>query len=289
MSMLTTESMMNHYFMKTSIRLLLLILFAGMVTARAQPRDPWQGKQCAVVLTYDDALNVHLDQAVPVLDSLGLKATFYVSGFFPGFSRRVEEWKTVATKGHELANHTLFHPCTGNTPGREWVKPDYDLSKYTPGRISDEIRMTNTLLHAVDGKTQRTFAYPCGDTQIGGVPYFPQVADAFVAARGVHTEFLRIGQINLANVGAVGVNGQNGEQLIALVQKAMQSHSMLVFLFHGVGGEHSLNVSLTAHRQLLQFLHQHRQQLWVAPFLEVAQHVKDYQQTAKTTKPASSR
>ncbi|MBD0259246.1 MAG: hypothetical protein ICV83_26305, partial [Cytophagales bacterium] len=79
------------------------------------------------------------------------------------------------------------------------------------------------------------------------------------------------------------------EQLIALVQKAMQSHSMLEYLFHWVGGEHSLNVSLPSNPQLLQYLHQHRQQLWVAPFLEVAGHVKEYQQTAKAAKPASPR
>jgi sialate O-acetylesterase len=87
----------------------------------------------------------------------------------------------------------------------------------------------------------------------------------------------------------VVVNGQTGEQLIALVQQAMEAHSLLVFLFHGVGGEHNLNVSLPAHRQLLAFLQKHRQQLWVAPFLEVARHVKDYQQGAKIPKPASNR
>jgi sialate O-acetylesterase len=275
--------------MRITIPFLLCVFFAGSLAFTAQSQTPWRGKQCAVVLTYDDALNVHLDKAVPVLDSLGLKATFYLSGFFPGFRQRVDDWKAVATRGHELANHTMFHPCTGNTPGREWVKPDYDLSKYTLVRMADEIRMTNTLLQALDGKIQRTFAYPCGDTQIGGVPYFAQVGEEFVAARGVHTEFLPIGQINLANVGSVVVNGQSGEQLIALVQKAMETHSLLVFLFHGVGGEHSLNVSLPAHRQLLGFLKQHQQQLWVAPFLEVAGHVRDYQQGAKTTKPASNR
>ncbi len=275
--------------MRITLLLLLFGFFAGSSATMAQSQAPWRGKQCAVVLTYDDALNVHLDQAVPVLDSLGLKATFYLSGFFPGFRQRVSDWEAVAARGHELANHTLFHPCAGNTPGREWVKPDYDLSKYTLTRITDEIRMTNTLLQAMDGKTQRTFAYPCGDTQIGGVPYFTQVGEEFVAARGVHTEFLPIGQINLANVGSVVVNGQSGEQLIALVQKAMNTHSLLVFLFHGVGGEHNLNVSLPAHRQLLRFLHQHRNQLWVAPFLEVTGHVRDYQQGAKTTKPASGR
>jgi sialate O-acetylesterase len=275
--------------MRITLLLLLFGFFAGSFAVMAQSQAPWRGKQCAVVLTYDDALNVHLDQAVPVLDSLGLKATFYLSGFFPGFRQRVSDWEAVAARGHELANHTLFHPCAGNTPGREWVKPDYDLSKYTLTRITDEIRMTNTLLQAMDGKTQRTFAYPCGDTQIGGVPYFTQVGEEFVAARGVHTEFLPIGQINLANVGSVVVNGQSGEQLIALVQKAMNTHSLLVFLFHGVGGEHNLNVSLPAHRQLLKFLHQHQDQLWVAPFLEVTGHVRDYQQGAKTTKPASGR
>ncbi len=275
--------------MTIRILLLLFVFFAGPLAVTAQSPAPWRGKQCAVVLTYDDALNVHLDQAIPVLDSLGLKATFYLSGFFPGLRQRVGDWKAIAARGHELANHTLFHPCTGNTPGREWVKPEYDLSKYTPARLGDEIRMTNVLLQALDGKTQRTFAYPCGDTQIGGVPYFAQVAGDFVAARGVHTEFLPIGGINLDNVGSVVVNGQSGEQLIALVQKAMETHSLLVFLFHGVGGEHDLNVSLPAHRQLLAFLHGQQRQVWVAPFLEVTQHVKDYQRGTKTAKPATPR
>jgi sialate O-acetylesterase len=275
--------------MRIAFLLLLFIFFAGLPAVTAQSPAPWQGKQCAVVLTYDDALNVHLDQAVPVLDPLGLTATFYLSGFFPGMRQRVGDWQAIAARGHELANHTLFHPCTGNTPGREWVKPDYDLSKYTLARMGDEIRMTNVLLRALDGKTGRTFAYPCGNTQIGGVPYFAQVSGEFVAARGVHTEWLSIGQINLDNVGSVVVNGQSGEQLIALVQKAMETRSLLVFLFHGVGGEHDLNVSLPAHRQLLAFLHGQQRQVWVAPFLEVTQHVKDYQRGTKAAKPASPR
>lgn len=34
-----------------------------------QDKAPWQTKKCAVVLTYDDALNVHLDNVVPLLVS----------------------------------------------------------------------------------------------------------------------------------------------------------------------------------------------------------------------------
>src|SRR6187549_2205138 len=98
---------------------LLLILLSQF--AYAQNKTPWNGKKCAVVLTYDDALNVHLDNVVPLLDSLGLKATFYLSAYFPGCKERIAEWRKVAAHGHELGNHTLFHPCLGNIPGRSWV------------------------------------------------------------------------------------------------------------------------------------------------------------------------
>ncbi|NID10535.1 polysaccharide deacetylase family protein [Fibrivirga algicola] len=256
--------------MKNSLLTISLSLFSGLLFAQ---NPAWQDKKCAVALTYDDGLQVHLDNVVPALDSLGFKGTFYLSGSFPGVTARVADWKKAATHGHELANHTLFHPCTGG-PGREWVKPDRDLSAYTVPRIVDEIRMTNTFLEALDGKKQRTFAYPCGDRTIGGTYYFNQVKGDFVAARGTASEMRQPTAVDLANVGAYGINGQTGEQMIALVKQAMATNSVLVFLFHGVGGEHNLNVALPEHRKLLQFLKQHENEIWIAPFIDVAQSVK---------------
>jgi sialate O-acetylesterase len=85
----------------------------------------------------------------------------------------------------------------------------------------------------------------------------------------------KIHNVNLFNIPAYGIHGESGEQLIALVKTAIKDSTLLVFLFHGVGGEHSLNVSLKAHRQLLQFLKQHENEIWVAPFQEVARFVKE--------------
>jgi peptidoglycan/xylan/chitin deacetylase (PgdA/CDA1 family) len=90
-----------------------LAIFSFMI--RAQDKKYWENKKCAVCLTYDDALKTQLDNVVPILDSLGLKATFYVSGFFPGFKENMSEWKPVAEKGNGLGNHTLFHPCVEKT------------------------------------------------------------------------------------------------------------------------------------------------------------------------------
>lgn len=267
--------------MKIKKLIVLVFLSAVALSSAAQDKTVWNGKKCAVVLTYDDALNVHLDNAVPLLDSLGLKATFYLSGYSGVLNNRLAEWRAIAKEGHELANHTLNHPCTGKKPGREFVTADYDLSNYSIRRITDEIRMTNTLLKAVDGKTKRTFAYPCGDTKIGDSSYIDPLKHDFVAARAVKDEMLKIDQVDLYNIGCYGINGQTGPELIDLVKKAMRTNTLLVFLFHGVGGEHSLNVSLPAHRELLQFLKQNEKDIWIAPMLEVAEAIKNYQTRAK--------
>lgn len=269
--------------MKKSLlkRILLSYLLILPCLTFAQNPATWNGQKCAVALTYDDALQVHLDNVVPVLDSSGLKGTFYLSGYFPGFVNNLNQWKAVGASGHELANHTLFHPCAGDRPGREWVNPVYDLSKYSVQRMTDEIRMTNTLLKTLDGKTARTFAYPCGDTKIGDVDYYKPVANDFVAARGTTSEMKKITEINLADVGSYAINGQSGEQLIELVKKAQETNSLLVFLFHGVGGGHSLNVALPEHNKLVRYLKQHGADIWVAPFIDIAQYVKGYQTNQK--------
>ena len=258
----------------TKTIMLTVLLSAFSFSTYAQDNSVWHDKKCAVVLTYDDALSVQLDHAIPVLDSLGLKATFYLSGFFPDFRQRVNDWKSVAKRGHELGNHTLFHPCEGKSPGREWVKPDYDLNTYTIQRLADEISMANTLLEALDGRTKRTFAYPCGDMKVGDSSYVDRTKADFIGARGVTGTLQRIAEIDLNNVGAYLVNGQSGDELISLVRQAMAKNALLVFLFHGVGGGHSLDVPLDDHRKLLSFLKQNEKDVWVAPLVEVLEYVK---------------
>ena len=64
-------------------------LFFRNVYVFAQTGTTWHGKKCAVVLTYDDGLNVHLTNVIPALDSVGLKGTFYVSNYFNGLQPQI--------------------------------------------------------------------------------------------------------------------------------------------------------------------------------------------------------
>ena len=145
-------------------------------------------------MTYDDAIDADLDRVVPALDSMGFKGTFYIIGSSPVVSRRLGEWRAAAQEGHELGNHALFHPCDGSKAGRSFVQADFDLSRYTVNRAVSEIRVNNALLNAIDGKTRRTFAYPCGDLTIGDSLFYSGLRKDFVAARGVTPGMQPIGQ-----------------------------------------------------------------------------------------------
>jgi len=267
--------------MKYCFLIIGFILF-NWISISAQTSTPWNGKKCAVVLTYDDGLNVHLTNAIPALDSLGLKGTFYISDYFAGLNAQIPGWRKAAANGHELGNHTVYHPCAGNLPGRSFVKADYDLSRYSVRRITDEIRTMNTILYAIDGKSKRTFAYPCGDMKIGDTFYLDGMRKEFVAARGVRGDMPSAEKVDLYNVNCYGINGETGDQLISLVNQAMEKRGLLVFLFHGVGGEHSLNVSLEAHRQLLQFLAKNKNEIWIAPMIDVAEYIINQTRSKKT-------
>jgi peptidoglycan/xylan/chitin deacetylase (PgdA/CDA1 family) len=254
-------------------------LLSGVCILKAHAQDVavWNNKQCAVVLTYDDAIDADLDNVIPALDSLNLKGTFYLIGASSVVYNRIDEWRKAAKNGHELGNHALFHPCDGGLPGRSFVTSDHDLSKYTVGRAVDEIRVNNTLLKAIDGKTIRTFAYPCGDLTIGDVHFYDGLKNDFAGARGVMPGLQTADEVKLDNIDCYAINGQTADYMIELVKQAMKAHTLLVFLFHGVGGGHPINESLEAHSQLLHFLKANEKNIWIAPMVDVAQKISAYQ------------
>jgi hypothetical protein len=118
-----------------------------------------------VSLTFDDGLDSHLENAAPLLERLGMRGTFFVCAGSHSFTRRNKEWQELALRGHELGNHTIFHPA--RSKGRTWVTPGNALENYSLDRMRLELKAANDWLSAVDGKNERTFAYPCRETVLG--------------------------------------------------------------------------------------------------------------------------
>lgn len=264
--------------MKIKNLIILPLLFLTNSLCHAQKETTnWNGKKCAVVLTYDDALNIHLDKVIPALNSFNFKGTFYLIASLPAVTNRTAEWRAAAKKGHELGNHTLYHPCDGSLAGRSFVTKETDLSNYTVAKAVKEIQTANQILKNIDGKSERTFAYPCGDLKIRDTLYYNYLKTDFVAARGVEPGFLQAKEVNLDNVNSFMENGATAVQMIAQIEEAEKTGSFIVFLFHGVGGEHSLNIDLEEHQKLLLYLKKREKDIWVTTMVDLGKCIQKKQ------------
>lgn len=263
----------------------MILAFASLLASCGNHAKVWNGKRCAVVLTYDDAIEPDISHVLPALDSFGLKGTFYVIGSSPYFSRHLKKWRTVAKEGHELGNHTLFHDCDGKRPNHGHVKPDHDLAEYSVKREVNEIIGMNTILQAVDGKHLRTFAFPCGDRSIGNIYFYDSLKNDFAGARGTDGKLVTLNQVNLSNINAFVIQDRPASYLIDLVKKAMDTNSLLVFVFHSVGGSGEMNEDAGSHTALLKFLKEHEDEIWVAPMVDVAQYIRMHQNGQQTNDP----
>jgi peptidoglycan/xylan/chitin deacetylase (PgdA/CDA1 family) len=262
------------------------VTLASAIPAAAADSFVWpNGAKAAVVLTYDDGMDTHLDHAAPDLDAAGLKGTFFVPGHSDSLAKRLPEWRALAVRGHELANHAIFHPCLRKpaaSPEREWVKPEYALEGYTVDRIRDEIAAMNTTLLAIDGETVRTLAYNCCDTTAGGRSYVDTVRPLFLAARaGEDRVAADVGMLDPMLVPSWAAENVTGAQLIGFARKAADAGGLAVFQFHGIGGQW-IPVSREAHRELVAWLAANRQAFWTDTFKHVMTHVVSEQKRLAT-------
>lgn len=157
-------------------------------TSSAGPDDfHWpEGKRAAINLSFDDARLSQVDCGLPILDACGVKATFYV---VPSrVEQRLGGWKKAVANGHEICNHTVRHPCTGNFP---WSHKKV-LEEYSLEEAEHELDEAGTAIECLFGVRQTTFAYPCGQKFVGrGLSvksYVPLVAERFIVGRGAFDE-----------------------------------------------------------------------------------------------------
>lgn len=231
------------------------------------------GAKAAICLTYDDGLSSHVNTVGPALDQYGFKGTFFVTVGATSVREEMEKWKVLAAAGHELANHSVYHPCRKSLPGMDWVVGYRDLDHYTVDQVLAEIQVANGFLQALDGKKTRTYAYPCAHLFAGGESFKDSVSHYATAARGVHDMLVLPKEIDLLNVASWAPSGVTGKELIAYVQQVIEKQTLGTFCFHGIGAEH-LTVSKEAHEELLQWLAAHKGEVWVTTFGEVTEYIR---------------
>jgi len=224
-------------------------------------------RMALISLTFDDGLASQLDYAIPTLQRHGLRGTFYLSVGNQGFGRRHEDWAAAAKAGHELANHTIFHPGVSS---KSSVTDGIALESYSLDRMHRELVAANNVLRMLDGRDERTFAFPGSNPFLGRpgwprrlltrlglertrlmgavdrygidfgsrlVDYTPIVRDLFLAARCGGTQASQLAKVPENRYGVRGVegDGRTTEELLDAVEAAIQRDAWLVLVFHGIG------------------------------------------------------
>jgi len=234
------------------------------------------GQKVAVTLTYDDGYVTHFKEVAVLLARHDLKATFYPVGR-RSVIEHPKQWTRVYQLGHELGNHSLFHPCQ-----RPWVNPAYHLVNYNQSRWYDEMTVANFILNSIDGQSERTLAYPCAQKKIGPVEdpvsVKPLIPSLFYAARSyADGEIILPGNLDLYNLPsyAADLNLKNFEEVRTVIDDARKHGGWVIFTFHEIDEEPGdLVFNHSEHHQLITFLSQNQENIWTASLIEVSRHLR---------------
>jgi peptidoglycan/xylan/chitin deacetylase (PgdA/CDA1 family) len=239
---------------------------------------PFAPQQGAVSLTFDDGRPTQLEHAVPIMDDLGLRGTFYLIPSGDDWRERLEPWCGVARSGHEIGNHTTLHPATGNLFATSTACYD-DL---TLEAIEDDIREAQTRLEQIAPHQEAwSFCYPYYHTDVGTGSqrrsYIPLVNGMFAAGRG--REQYGFGnlpeRVDIACVGGQACERMTVFEMIGLVEElAIGQGQWVIFVFHDISGN-QLSTTERDFRQLCKYIADRKDSLWCAPLVEVAVKVRE--------------
>ena len=235
-----------------------------------------QNKRAALSISFDDSRVSQWENGIPILDEYGIKSTFYVMPHV--VENHLDAWKSAAANGHEIGNHTVTHPCSGNfTFSRNKALEDYTLA-----RMEEELRGANEAIKVLLGIEPQTFAYPCGQTFVGRgkntQSYVPLVAKRFLAGRGFNGEsandptFCDLAQL-------IGMPGdvQDFALLEKHLDKTLQDGNWLILAAHDVGTERQ-SISMEALRAIGEYTKMHPE-LWTDTVANIASYIKQRRDT----------
>lgn len=195
-----------------------------------------EGRRAALSLTFDDSRLSQADAGIPVLDRHGIKGTFYVLP--AAVEERRAEWVEAVVAGHEIGNHSMTHPCSGNFA---WSRENA-LEELTLEHVEVDILAANDALRQRLGVTPTAFAYPCGQHTVGrgenAQSYVPLIARHFQTGRCWLSESANDpAYCDLAQVAGMKMDGLDPETLIELIDDAIANGSWLVLCAHEVASE----------------------------------------------------
>jgi hypothetical protein len=233
-----------------------------------------EGKVMALSLTFDDARLSQADKGIPLLDSFGVKATFFISP--DNLLKRIDSWKEALKNGHEIGNHTVVHPCSGNF---EWSRHKA-LEDYTLETMVNELDSASEFIEKNLGVWPVSFAYTCGQTFIGrGVntqSFIPVISLFFESGRGWRNEGANDPVFcDMANLTAIELDGKSAEEAIQLIDSARSKGQWLILAGHEMDKGGNQTSLLSTIEAICRYASDPSNGIWIDTVHNIAAYIRN--------------
>ena len=233
-----------------------------------------EGKRVAVSLSFDDGRASQIDVGLDVINPTGVKVTFFVNPGSEAFRSRLEGWKRAVASGHEIGNHSVSHPCTGNFP---WSLHNA-LENYTLEQMSQQLDDANAQIEQLLGVHPVTFAYPCGQKFVGKgaklKSYVPLIGQKFLVGRGYMDEYYNDPVFcDLAQAGGIAFDDMDYIDMVKHISKAAQQGGWVIFAGHDIGQKAFQVTDSIALAALCKYMRDPANGVWVDTVKSIGQYV----------------
>lgn len=223
-------------------------------------------RAAAISYTFDDNLRDQYTIAVPMLNEMGFKGTFFV---IPGATADTveeaekkadqkrgwggitwDELKEMAKQGHEIASHTWSHP---------------NLRKLSAADVGAQFRKANDAITAHIGKPPLTLAFPFN----ASTPEIQAIALKYYVAFRSH---------EMATGGR-----STAKSLDDWADKLVKDRKWGVVMTHAIAKGYSAFSDPEIFHEHLKYVKSHLEENWVDTFANVARYEKERESATLTT------
>jgi peptidoglycan-N-acetylglucosamine deacetylase len=232
-----------------------------------------KNKQMALSLSFDDARESQVTIGTPLLDSLDIKVTFYV---FPGpLQKQLTGWRAAVKNGHEIANHSLTHPCSENFA---WARKNA-LENMSLKQMEQQLIESNKQIKEILGVEPKHYAYPCGLTYVGrGVKtksYVPLVAKYFQTGRDWMGEAPNDPMhCNFDQLTCISMDGKSFEELLPIIEEAKKNKQWLILGGHEINTSGNQTSRTDTIKKLAMYAKDPNNGIWLDPVGTIADYIK---------------
>ena len=181
--------------------------------------------------------------------------------------------------GHNIGNHMLNHPCTGNYSYSK--TRNNALENMTIEMMKKEIDSANTLIKETLGIEPVSFAYPCGNTFVGrGIDtksYVPLIAAQFETGRLWLSEAPNDPlYCDLAQLTGMKLDGKSFDEILKNIKPARDNGRWLVLVGHEMNDtEGNLSSFLSTIEAICQYATDPANGIWMDHVHNIASYIKE--------------